>query len=136
MHRTLGTTSGPRVITQIQLDALAARIGFGNAAVKVGVHAVLAEVAMRADPLVQRVAEVTGLEGVTSSAFVDAVLDVDSAAVIAYDATPAPDFDATVYYTERGVDSSTALPAGDPVATEVVGADTVDDVTNVGIGPS
>jgi hypothetical protein len=123
--------------TQTKLDALTFRVGFsGDATPDIGIHSIMAEVAVRADPQTVRVAEVTGLEGVTSTAFVDARLDADSGAPIAYDATPAPDFDAAVTYTERGADTNTPLPAGAAVATEIVGADTVDDVTNLSIGPA
>lgn len=69
-----------------------------------------------------------------TGAFVDAKLDADSGAVISYIATPSPNFDATVQYTERGTPVSVSLPAGAAVAIEIVGADTVDDVTSVSIG--
>jgi hypothetical protein len=124
------------VWTQAKLDALALRMGSNDATPDIGIHSIMAEVAVRADPQTVRVAEVTGLEGVTSTAFVDARLDADSGAPIAYDATPAPDFDAAVTYTERGADTNTPLPAGAAVASEIVGADTVDDVTNLSIGPA
>lgn len=124
------------VWTQTKLDALVLRMGSNDATPDIGVTSWVVEVAVRADPLTVRVAEVTGLEGVTSSATVDVRLDADSGAPIAYDATPASDFDASVTYTERGLDTTTSLPAGNPVTTEIVGADTVNDVTNLSIGPA
>jgi hypothetical protein len=119
--------------TQAKLDALTFRVGFSSDATPdIGIHSIMAEVAVRADPQTVQVASVTGMDGVTEASTVTARLDADSGAPIAYDASAPGDRDATVTYTERGTPVTKTVPAG-TLDTEVVGADTVDDVTNVGV---
>lgn len=105
MHRTLAAST-PYAWTQAGLDALAARVGFSSSAtVNVGVHAILAEVAMRTAVETQ----VLQQDGV----FIYSALDPDTGNVIylRLDATAAAG-DGWATYTINGVDVNRTALAG------------------------
>jgi hypothetical protein len=124
MHRTVASNVA-YAWTQAKLDALAARVGFGNAAVAVGVHAILAEVAMR-EAYVQQVVESEG-------AFVYSILDPDHGNIIALRLVAPADGDAYADYVINTVPVHRDAAAG-TTDDYIVGAETTAEVTFISGG--
>lgn len=118
--------------TQSKLDFAYINVQSDDATPDIGPHAIGMEVLVKLGAT-QRVAEVTGLEGVTAPATVDAVLDADSGGVISYTASAPPDFDAVVSYVVRGSPVNVTVPAGSS-DLEVIDAADASEVTSVTIG--
>jgi hypothetical protein len=118
--------------TQAKLNAAAIRFGSNDATPKIGFHAILLEVAVQTGDSL-RVAEVTGLEGVTAAAAVDVVVDSVTGGPLAYTASAPPEFDAVVDYMIRGSPVTTTVPAG-TTDLEIVDAADATEVTSVSIG--
>jgi hypothetical protein len=120
MHRTQGSNV-PFLWSQARVDGLAARVGFsGDATPAIGVHAVLAELAVRT-AFSQQVVEADGV-------FVYSLLDPDTGNVIALRLVAPGDGSATADYVINGTPVSRNAAAG----TEdlyVVGAETNDVVS-------
>jgi hypothetical protein len=114
MHRALASNV-PYVWTQALLDALAARVGFStSAAVNVGIHSAIAEVAMR-DANSQQVIEADGV-------FLYARLDPDTGYPVAYRLAAAIDCDAWgTYVINAATVNRTAIAGGEDVY--IVGAE-------------
>lgn len=117
-------------MTQTRLDALALRFGYStDATPDVGIHCVLAEVAIQP-------ATIIGVLDAEDGAFKTYVRqDPVSYAVQSYQiATPSGSRGATLYWTVDGVDSSQYV--GPNTTWEVsIGADDVTHVTSVGMTP-
>jgi hypothetical protein len=120
----------PYAWTQGKLDALAARIGFSSdATVDVGVHAVIAELAVRADPTVLQVAsaEIGGEAFPGEVATITAKLDADSGLPLYYTATAPASTAAVATYIINGSTVTDNVPVGTSVSRTV----TVDDVSGL-----
>jgi hypothetical protein len=132
MHRTLGAGSGPRIISQIQLDALAARIGFSsNATVDVGVHAVLAELLVRADPVPQ---PMFGDASDPAALQVSVTRDQDSDGIVQITTTATPSQGAAVHYEVNAVGTDVTAPPGTS-RTDPVGADDAPSANYIAMYP-
>lgn len=104
MHRALASST-PYIWTQAQLDALTARVGFSTGATPdIGVHAILAEVAMRR-AYEQQVLEASGV-------IIYARLDPDTGNIIAMRLVAPVAGDAWALYTVNGVDVNRTATAG------------------------
>lgn len=114
MHRTLSSATPP-TLTQARIDALTARVGFSTDATPVvGVHSIMAELAVR-NAEVQQVIETDGV-------FVYAILDPDTSNVIAMRLVAPADGAAWAQYTINGVtENRSALAGGEDLL--VVGAE-------------
>jgi hypothetical protein len=119
------------LLTQAKLDALEARVGFStDATPDVGIHAVLFEVAMQ-------VAEVIRIIDIEEGTFtVDVRQDQVTSGVTSYLATVAgaPNTrNAVLTWTISAVDGTSTPITPGGTYEKVVGAETIDVVTSVGL---
>jgi hypothetical protein len=122
MHRTLGSALH-RTWTQTQLDALTARVGFsGDASPAVGVHAVIAEVAMRAG---ESRTLFGGLASIAADPDPNSVIDIE------VDATTLSD-DADLVYEVNASPTTVPVTQG-TTHTETVGATVAGEVNYIAL---
>jgi hypothetical protein len=116
--------------TQAKLDALTVRAGFStDTSPAVGVHAVYCEVALKLCDLVR----VGSAEDIF---FVDARIDTDSSAYIAFVVTTPPgDRGLTFIWAILGVDQAPVYVAPNTVHTEYIGATDIATVTGYTMTP-
>jgi hypothetical protein len=127
MHRTLASAV-PYAWTQAELDALTARVGFSTSATPdIGVHLVMAEVAMRACVEIQVLAQ--------DEATIYSTLDPDTGNIISLRLTAGPDFASWAIYTINSATvNRTAVAGGQDVYS--VGAEANSVVSFISGGSS
>lgn len=110
-------TNVPPILSQARTDALTARVGFSSDATPVlGVHATIAELAVRAAAIQQ-------IMQVEETLYVYAYLDPDTSNYIALQLVAPPDADAWIMYRLNGVMQTPASITAGTSHTYIIGAE-------------